>query len=109
MTVVTTSHIVLDERGVAFIEGTQTRVVQVVLDKLSGLGPEEIQRSYPYLSLAKIYAALTYYYDHQSEFDTQIARDRAEVEKARETAMTRGNQPTRAELERRLRRPGDAG
>jgi hypothetical protein len=34
--------------------------------------PEEMHLQHPHLPLAKIHAALAYYYDHQSEFDVQI-------------------------------------
>lgn len=60
-----TAHIHLDERGVAWIDDTNTKVIEVVLDKIGyGLNPEEIHHEYPYLSLAQIHAAFTYYYDH---------------------------------------------
>ena len=42
MTAVMTTHIVVDDRGVAWIEGTGTKVKEVVLDKLCyGWSPEE--------------------------------------------------------------------
>jgi len=31
-------------------------------------------RQYPYLTLAQVHAALTYYYDHQEEMDRDIER-----------------------------------
>ncbi len=75
MTAVLTSHIVLDDRSRPWIEGTNTKVVEVALDHLAhGLSPEEIHKHHPHLPLAKIYAALAYYYDHQSEMDAEIER-----------------------------------
>ena len=80
MQTVTRSHIVLDDRGVAWIDDTNTKVIEVVLDKLGwGMTPEEIHAEYPELSLAQIHAAFAYYYDHQEQFDAQIASDRQEV------------------------------
>lgn len=87
MTAVMTSHIALDDRGVAWIEGTGTKVSEVVLDKLAyGWSPEEMHRQHPHLPLAKIHAALAYYYDHQAELDAEMERDYQEVEAMRRAA-----------------------
>jgi len=68
-------HIHLDEHGVAWIDNTKVKVIEVVLDKLAhGSSPEEIHFQYPHLSLAQIHAALAYYYDHQVELDAEIQR-----------------------------------
>ena len=37
-----------------------------------GRDAEEIQRQHPHLTLAQIYAALTYYHDHRQHFDSEI-------------------------------------
>ena len=80
MTAVLASHIVLDESGVAWIDDTNVKVIEVVLDKLAhGSSAEEMHFQYPHLSLGQIYAALGYYHDHRDEFDDQIARDEAEI------------------------------
>jgi len=69
----TATHIWLDDRGVAWIDQTNTKVVEVVMDKLAhGWSPEEIHFQHAHLSLAQIHAALAYYYDHQAEIDTRI-------------------------------------
>ena len=58
-----TAHIHLDGRGVAWIDDTNVKVIEVVLDKLAhGWSPEEIHFQHPGLSLAQIYGALSYYY-----------------------------------------------
>jgi uncharacterized protein (DUF433 family) len=63
----------LDDAGVAWIEDTNVKVVEVVLDRLAhGWSPEEVHFQHPELSLAQIHAALTWYYDHQAELDAQI-------------------------------------
>jgi uncharacterized protein (DUF433 family) len=68
-----TAHIHLDGRGVAWIDETNIKVIEVVLDKLAhGWSPEEIHFQHPDLSLAQIHAALSYYYDHQQAFDAAI-------------------------------------
>ena len=81
MQAVTTTHIHLEESGKARIDDTNVKVIEVVLDKLAHYSsPEEMHFQYPHLSLAQIYAALAYYYDHQSEFDTEIEKQLKEVE-----------------------------
>lgn len=80
MTTVMNTHIQLDDGGVAWIEGTRVKVIEVVLDKLAhGSSPEEIHFQYPHLSLAQIHAALAYYYDHQVQLDQEIERGWQEV------------------------------
>ena len=75
MTACFATQIELDDRGVAWIGGTQVKVTEVVLDKIAyGWSPEEIHFQHPYLSLAQIHGALTYYYENQGRLDEQIRR-----------------------------------
>ena len=75
MTAAFTTQIKLDDRGVAWIAGTQVKVVEVVLEKIAyGSSPEEIHFQHPNLSLAQIYGAMTYYYENQDQVDDQIRR-----------------------------------
>ena len=81
MVAVLNSLIELDANGVAWITGANTKVVEVVLDKMAhNSSPEEMHEQYPHLSLAQIHAALSYYYDHQAEVDEQIQKDLKEVD-----------------------------
>jgi uncharacterized protein (DUF433 family) len=51
----------------------RTRVAMIVMDYLApGLGPEDMVHHYPYLTLAEVHAAMTYYHDHQAEIDAEI-------------------------------------
>jgi len=80
MVAVLNSLIELDERGVAWIVGANTKVKEVVLDKMAyGWSPEEMHFQHPHLSMAQIHAALAYYYEHQIEIDAQIMSDWQEV------------------------------
>lgn len=73
MTATFVTQIELDDRGVAWIAGTQVKVSEVVLDKIAyGSSPEEIHFQHPNLSLAHVYGALTYYYENQKAVDDQI-------------------------------------
>jgi uncharacterized protein (DUF433 family) len=71
-----TTHVRVDDRGRAWLVGTETKVIEVVLDHLAnGWSPDEIYFQHEgTLSLAQIYAALSYYYDHQADFDDEIRR-----------------------------------
>ncbi len=81
MSTVETAHIHFDVAGVAWIDDTNVKVIEVVLDHLAhSSSPEEIHSQYPHLSLAQIYAALSYYYDHQPEFNEEIESQLQEVE-----------------------------
>ena len=59
--------------GKPWIAGTQTKVIEVILDRLAHhWDAEEIQRQHPHLSLGQIYSCLAYYYDHQQDMDRAI-------------------------------------
>jgi uncharacterized protein (DUF433 family) len=79
-------HVVLDERRIPTIAGTNMKVIELVLERAAyGWSPEELHFQHPYLSLGQIYSALAYYWDHQEELDRDIERRlRAMDEKRRE-------------------------
>jgi uncharacterized protein (DUF433 family) len=59
--------------GKLWLTGTQTKVVEVVLDRLAHhWDAEEIRRQHPHLTLGQIYSCLAYYYDHQAEMDAIV-------------------------------------
>src|SRR5215470_2916748 len=71
----TTAHVWTDAQGRAWIDQTNVEVIQLVRDHLAyDWSAEEIHSQYRNLSLAQIHSALAYYFDHQAEFDKQIAR-----------------------------------
>jgi uncharacterized protein (DUF433 family) len=101
MVAVLNSLIELDAEGIPWITGANTKVCEVVLDKMAhNSSPEEMHEQYPHLSLAQIHAALSYYYEHQAEVDADIERRDRYVEELRAQQQ---NPLTRAELEARLR------
>jgi uncharacterized protein (DUF433 family) len=66
----TSSHIHRDAEGRAWIDNTNTKVIEVVLDHIAyGWSADEIHVQHPHLSLGQIHAALPFYFDHQPEFD----------------------------------------
>ena len=82
MTPVTVSHIWLDDRGVAWIDETNVKVIEVAMEwRSSGISPEEMEyQHYGSPSLVQIFAALAYYLDHKAEFDAEIERQAKEYE-----------------------------
>ena len=67
--------------GVPYVQGTQTKVIEIVLDRLGyGWDADEIHAQYPYLSLAQIHSAFAYYYDHQEELDRDIEEGKQQAE-----------------------------
>ena len=75
MSTIATAHIEVDENGVAWIDDTKVKVIEIVIDKIvHGSSPEEMHFQYPHLSLAQIHAALAYYYDNQAALEAELER-----------------------------------
>lgn len=69
MPIPVTSQIKIDNEGIAWIAGANTKVVEFMLDKLAyGWSPEELHFQHPGLSPAQIYSALAYYYENREKF-----------------------------------------
>ena len=74
MSTIPDTHIRVDDAGVAWVEDTRVKVIEIALDKIAfGWTPDQMHEQHPNLSLAQIHAALAYYYDHQAELDLDIA------------------------------------
>lgn len=69
--------------GQPVIAGTRTPVKSIVGYYKMGMSVEEILEGLPHLSPAQVFAALSYYHDHQAEIEQDIADSRVE------TLMTR--------------------
>ena len=77
-------HIVINEAGVPLIEGTTTKVIELVLETQAyGWSPDELQFQHPHLTLGQIHSALAYYWDHKEELDSDIERRLERVEEIR--------------------------
>ena len=77
-------HIVTDESGVALIQGTTVKVVELVLDTQAyGWSPDELHFQHPHLTMGQIHSALAYYWDHKEELDRDIERRLERVESIR--------------------------
>ena len=95
-TVATVPHVHLDEQGRAWIDDSNVKVVEIALDHLAyGWNAETIQENHPHLTLAQVYAALAWYYDHQAAMDAEI-----ELQDERLRALRAATAPS--PLQRRL-------
>jgi uncharacterized protein (DUF433 family) len=61
--------------GVPLVRGTRTTVANIAGYYRLGLTPEEIQRELPHLTLAQIFDALAFYFDHLKEVDLEMEQD----------------------------------
>ncbi len=77
--------------GRPVIAGTGIRVMDIVAYHLYGdkLSAEQIAEDFQ-LSLAQVYAALSYYYSHQDEIDEQMQADAQEAARMREDLKKQG-------------------
>ena len=86
MAITVASQIEIDDHGVAWIAGANTKVLDVVLDKKAyGWSPEEIHFQHPHLTLSQIHSALAYYYENSGKLDAQIDRDYQEAKRLEPT------------------------
>ena len=80
----TYEHIVIDERGIPAIAGTNTKVVELILDKVAyGWSAEELHFQHPHLSLGQIHSALAYYWDHREALEAEIEQRLERMERLR--------------------------
>ncbi len=79
MTITSINHIEITPGtcgGKPRIAGHRITVQDVVIwHEKMGLSPDEIVYHYPSITLADVYAALSYYHDHLEEIRQQIADD----------------------------------
>ena len=68
------------------IAGTGVTVRRIVVWNETGHSPEEIAENFGHLSLAQVYAALTYYHLNREEIDTDLAQEDAETRAFEEQA-----------------------
>ncbi len=96
------SHILRDDQGVAWVDNTNVKVVEIALDHLAyGWSAEAIHEQLPHLTLAQIHAALAFFYDHQAEFERDMLLREREIGEWRAEL---GESP----LQRRLRQAKSA-
>ena len=94
------THIYLDEEGKARVRPSGFKV-RMIVEALRNESPEEYVKSH-HVSLAEVYAALSYYHDHQAEMDEEIRRLREFAEEYRKnTPECEATKRVREAMERR--------
>lgn len=63
------------------IAGTRISIAQIAIWYQEGLSVEEILDEIPYLTLAKVYAALSYYHANKAEIEADWAAELAEYQR----------------------------
>ncbi|GAB4201425.1 MAG: hypothetical protein Fur006_53860 [Coleofasciculaceae cyanobacterium] len=67
--------------GCPIIAGTGVTVRRIAADYKMGLSAEEIAAEIPHLTLAQVYAALTYYHLNKDEIEADLAFQEAEADR----------------------------
>ena len=84
----TFAHIKLDEQSRPWIDDTNVKVIEIVLDHMAyGWSAEAIQENHPHLSLAQVYAALAWYYENQGAMDAEVKGQGERLRELRATAV----------------------
>lgn len=82
--------------GHAHIAGHRIRVMDVVIwHERCGWTADDIVAQFPQLSLAQVYAALAYYWDHLEEIRQAIAEEDARVERLRQQIASKAAERVR--------------
>jgi len=92
----TYAHIEIRADGKPWLIGTQTKVLEVALDRIAHhWDGDEIHRAHPHLALGQIYSCLAYYYDHKADLDRVIEEQLEYVDRMR---RQNGESPLLAKL-----------
>ena len=87
MTTVSTEHISKTPGicgGKACIAGHRIRVMDIVaMHERRGMSPDEIVDQYPGITLADVYGALAYYFDHRDEVEAEFRHERETADRMR--------------------------
>lgn len=65
--------------GAPIVKDTRTSVANIAGYYRLGLSPEEIQQELPHLTLAQIFDALAFYFDHRQEIDREMEQELEET------------------------------
>ena len=69
-----------------YIRGSRISLDSIVYNWREGLSAEEIRDNFPTLKLVEVYAAITYYLEHQAEIDHYLKGWEAKYEAQRDEA-----------------------
>ena len=90
MSVVNRTHVWIDDRGVAWVDQTNIKVIEIALERLAhGSSVEEIVEQHKGLiSLSQVHASLAYYYDHEDDFNAEIDEQVRRADQLREETLS---------------------
>jgi uncharacterized protein (DUF433 family) len=80
LTLTQTTPLIQEANGTVRITGSRVTLDTVIGAFQKGATAEQIQDSFPSLSLAQIYGAIAYYLDHEDDVETYLRERRAERE-----------------------------
>ena len=78
-----TAPLALDSEGTIRLAGSRVTFDTLIVAFKKGNTAEQIQDSFPSLSLAQIYGAIAWYLDHQAEAEDYLKEREAEAEAVR--------------------------
>lgn len=71
-------------QGYPVINGTRTRIIEIILEyEYLGKTPDEIVNAHPYLNLAQIHDAISFYYDYREKIDREIRQRKEKIQELR--------------------------
>jgi uncharacterized protein (DUF433 family) len=82
----------VDVNGVVKISGSRVTLDTVVRAFLRGATAEEIAQQYPSISLADVYATISYYLQHRAEVEKYLEKRRRSARTVREQNQKRFDQ-----------------
>jgi uncharacterized protein (DUF433 family) len=103
LTLVSSVPLVQDEGGAVRLAGSRVTLDSLVNAFHDGATPEQIQDSFPTLSLGAIYGAIAYYLDHREEVDAYLRERRDEAAETWERLETLHSTSLRDRLRARRR------
>lgn len=93
----------IDEDGAVRIGQTRVTLDVLLGEYKGGRNPEDIVRGYPVLTLAQVYAVISYYLTHQEEVDAYLKDGERQAEETeRYWRSLPQNQNLRARLQARI-------
>lgn len=78
-----------DQDGVIRVANTRVRMATIVHAFYEGCTPEEIVSQYPSLSLADVYAVISYYLNDQITLDAYLAQQQATSDRIRQEMINK--------------------
>jgi uncharacterized protein (DUF433 family) len=77
-------YVMIDEKGIPTIKPTRMKIELLIKERrMFGFGVKRQQEGHPFLTIAQIHSALSYYFDHKKEIDRDIEEGEKFVEEMR--------------------------